>query len=313
MSSIIFFGTPELSRTIIMDIVDTVDMPVRAVVTQPDRPVGRHQVLTPSPVKSFAVEHGIPVQTPERLRGNTELFETLRAYDADWFIVAAYGRILPRDILDMPRRMCVNTHFSLLPHWRGASPIQASLLAGDTGTGVTIMEMSEGMDEGDILATETTAIRTDDTTATLTDHLAHMSAPLLLRTLRAIERGDTVHRIHQDSTLATYCTKIEKEHGRIDWHMSARDIYHRWQAFTPWPGIYTFFATKRLIIEACTLGQETTDVPAGTVLSRGDTIAVATAHGELVIHRVCMEGGRSQTAAEFVRGRRDFVGVRLPS
>ena len=175
MSSIVFFGTPEPARVILDHILHDPTLSVRAVVSQPDRPIGRHQILTPSPVRALAIEHGIPTHTPERLRKNTDFFDVLRSYEADWFIVVAYGRILPAEILTMPHHMCVNTHFSILPEWRGASPIQASLLAGDAETGVAIMEMSLGMDEGDILALRQEPIRTNDTTPSLTARLAHMS------------------------------------------------------------------------------------------------------------------------------------------
>ena len=217
-------------------------------VTNPDKPVGRDALLTSSPVKTLAMNHGIPVFTPLTVRGNTELFDTLRAFECDYFIVVAYGRILPNEILDMPKKMCINIHGSILPKYRGASPIQSALLHGEEVTGVTIMEMSEGMDEGDILKIREIPIDKNEMSGTLFEKFAEISGITLLDTLKELEHGG-ITPLPQDSKLATYCTKITKEDGLVSWDMTAKELYNKWQAYNPWPGIFTIYDEKRLLLE----------------------------------------------------------------
>lgn len=164
----------------------------------------------------------------------------MQSFACDYFVVVAYGKILPVEVLELPKNMCINIHGSILPAYRGASPIQSALLHGETETGVTIMKMSEGMDEGDILKIRTITIDSTDTAGTLFEKFAAISGPTLIQTLRELGAGG-ITPIPQDSTLATYCKKIEKEDGLIDWSRPAREIYHMWQAYTPWPGIYTIY------------------------------------------------------------------------
>lgn len=252
-------------------------MEVVFAVTNPDKPVGRDARLTPSPVKTEALLHGIPVLTPEKIRGNTELFATLQTFECDYFIVVAYGRILPNEILDMPKNRCINIHGSLLPKYRGASPIQSALLFGEEKTGVTIMEMTEGMDEGDILKMREITLSKDETSGTLFEKFADISGPTLLDTLKELEHGG-ITPLPQDDSQATYCTKITKEDGLVDWSMNAKDLYHKWQAYTPWPGIFTLYDRKRLLLEAVDWRNETnvTDTPPGTVIRLPDhSIAVS--------------------------------------
>ncbi len=249
MPRIGFFGTPSLAASVLTDILDHSDFEVVFVVTNPDKPVGRDQLLTPTPVKTIALEHDIPVFTPTKIRDNTEFLDTLRAFECDYFIVVAYGRILPKALLDIPKKMCINIHGSILPKYRGASPIQSALLHGETETGVTIMQMSEGMDEGDILKIRTIAIDPTETSASLFEKFAALSGPTLIQTLLELEHGGITPLV-QDTEQATYCTKIEKEDGKIDWQKTAKEIYQQWQAYTPWPGIYTEYEGKKLSLES---------------------------------------------------------------
>ena len=266
MPRIGFFGTPSLAASVLMDILDHSSFEVVCVVTNPDKPVGREQILTPTPVKIIAIEHDIPVFTPTKIRDNTEFLDTLRAFECDYFIVVAYGRILPKALLEIPKKMCINIHGSILPKYRGASPIQSALLHGETETGVTIMQMSEGMDEGDILKIRTIAIDPTETSASLFEKFATLSGTTLIQTLLELEHGGITPLV-QDIEKATYCTKIEKEDGKINWQKTAKEIYQQWQAYTPWPGIYTEYEGKKLSLASIeyantSLGQYT----AGTVV-----------------------------------------------
>lgn len=175
----------------------------------------------------------------------------LAQYECDYYIVVAYGRILPPELLDLPKKMCINIHGSILPAYRGASPIQSALLYGEKETGVTIMEMSEGMDEGDILKIRTIMIDPEETSTSLFAKFAQLSGPTLIQTLRELEMGG-ITPLPQDASQATYCKKIEKEDGLIDWSKSAQHIYQMWQAYTSWPGIYTMYNSKRLLLEQVT-------------------------------------------------------------
>jgi methionyl-tRNA formyltransferase len=244
-----FFGTPELSARVLEDIIATSDMEVVFVVTNPDKPFGRDQVLQSSPVKVLASSRDIPIFIPMKIRENKEFFDILRSFECDYFVVVAYGRILPLELLDIPQKKSINIHGSILPAYRGASPIQSALLHGEKETGVTIMEMSEGMDEGDILKIRTVPIDSIETAETLFEKFAEISGPTLIQTLRELETGG-ITPLPQDDSLATYCKKIEKEDGLVDWKKSADEIYHMWQAYTPWPGIYTLYEGKRLLLES---------------------------------------------------------------
>ncbi len=243
-----FFGTPELSRSVLMDIVHASDMEVVCVVTNPDKPFGREQLMRSSPVNILAQEKNIPVLTPIKIRENREFLDTLRSFDCDYFVVVAYGRILPLELLEIPKKQSINIHGSILPKYRWASPIQSALLSGERETGVTIMEMSAGMDEGNILKIRTIPIDQSETSQTLFEKFAKISGPTLIQTLRELETGG-ITALPQNDEEATYCKKIEKEEGLIDWSKSAEEIYHMWQAYTPWPGIYTIYEGKRLLLE----------------------------------------------------------------
>ena len=235
---IIFMGTAELSCASLEALARDEQWHVAAVVTQPDRPKGRELKPQPSPVKALALRLGLPVLQPARVRDEKFAAE-LRALRPDLIIVAAYGQILPQSILDLPRHGCLNVHASLLPKYRGAAPIQWALLSGETETGVTIMKVAAGLDTGDIVAQRRTPIEPGDDSATLHDRLARLGAELLVQTIPDYAAGKVQPR-PQPATGVSQAPKIKKEDGRIVWSRSAREIWNRLRAFTPWPGAFTF-------------------------------------------------------------------------
>jgi methionyl-tRNA formyltransferase len=324
--SVIFCGTPELSASVLRDLIATPDISVRAIITNPDKPVGRSGDLMPTPVKKVWIEHNIPVFTPLRIRENIELFDTLRSLHCDYLIVVAYGRILPLEFLEIPQKKSINIHGSILPKYRGASPIQSALLHWETETGVTIMEMSEGMDEGDILKIRIIPIAPDETSETLFAKFADISGPTLIQTLRELEMGG-ITPLLQDHTLATYCKKIEKEDGLIDWSRSAREIYQMWQAYTPWPGIYTIYEERRLLLEEVSLYRHSDegriqnsvrsedesflpqdDQSSGQIIKLEDgNIWVICGGWILTLSQLKLEWKKSSSAIQFERWREKFI------
>jgi methionyl-tRNA formyltransferase len=309
--SVIFCGTPELSAAVLRDLIATPDIEVRAIMTNPDKPVGRSGDLMPTPVKWVWIKHNIPVFTPTKIRENIELFDILRSLDCDYLIVVAYGRILPLEFLQIPQKKSINIHGSILPKYRGASPIQSALLHWEIETGVTIMEMSEGMDEGDILKIRNIPIASDETSETLFAKFADISGPTLIQTLRELETWG-ITPLPQDDSQATYCKKIEKEDGLINWSRSAREIYRMWQAYTPWPGIYTIYEGKRFLLEV--VSSEKWKVKSeklgnlGTVIKLEDgNIWVICDEWILTLHQVKLEWKKSQSIKDFVNGNQKFI------
>ncbi len=337
-----FFGTPYLASRILEDLLSDPDFEVAFAVTNPDKPIGRSWVLQPTPVKEIALENNISIYTPTKIRENREFFEQLWAHNCDYFIVVAYGRILPLEILQLPKKLCINVHGSILPKYRGASPIQAALLAGEKETGVTIMKMSEGMDEGDILKMRTIPIAIMETSETLFQKFADISGPTLIQTLRELEMWG-ITSLPQEHTLATYCKKIEKEDGLIDWSKSAEEIYHMWQAYTPWPGIYTMYEGKRLLLESVSVILGLSQDPetnnessiSGFLYRKGITpfsrrpsqewqsqgkviklddgrIWVICGQWILTLEQVKLEWKKSQSIKDFVNGNQKFIGFVMP-
>ncbi len=329
-----FFWTPNFAANVLRDLVSEWDMEVVFVVTNPDKPVGRNQELKSSPVKEAAKLYTIPVLQPQKIRGNNEFLDILRWYMCDYFVVVAYGKILPVELLEIPK-MCINVHGSILPKYRGASPIQAVLLNGESETGVTIMQMSEGMDEGDILMIERIYIDSRETSDTLFQKFEAISGKALIQTLRWIGAGQ-VHPVAQNHREATYCTKIEKEHGLVNWSLSVSHIYHMWQAYTPWPGIFTYYEGKRLLLEkvsADCLCEERSNPEKSRELPHGSWIASqARNDGEmrgtvvklpdggvwvicgdwvLTLEQVKLEWKKSQNIRDFVNGNQKFIWITL--
>ena len=313
---LIYLGTPPFAVPALERLIAT-GYEVVAVITQPDRPVGRKQTLTPPAVKQAAIEHGITVYQPEKIRTPEArtLFEPL-LQSVEVAIVAAYGRILPGWMLAAPRLGCLNIHSSLLPKYRGAAPINWAIAGGETETGVTIMRMDEGLDTGPILSQRAVAIEPTETAGELTVRLAELGADLLLESLPLFARGE-LQPVAQDESLATLAPILKREDGRIDWTMAAPVIVNRRRGFTPFPGCFTLFAGERLEI----IGAEAVDgrSPAGaapglvTAVER-DHFTVQCGEGtQLLVATVQPAGKRVMSVRDFLNGTKLKAGDRLDS
>jgi len=305
-------GTPNFSVPVLESLLRSTHHVV-AVYTRPDRPAGRGRQPMPSPVKSAALQAGIPVAEPQSLREETSATE-LRALNPDLVVVAAFAYLLPPQVLDVPRYGCVNVHPSLLPRHRGPSPVATALLRGDTETGVSVMLMDRGLDTGPILAQERIAIADEDTTGSLTMHLADLGASLLLGTIDGWLDG-SVSAQPQNERDATSSARITAREGRLDWSLSAEVLWRQVRAYHPWPGSYALWNGQRLKVHsALPLALQPPHAP-GTVVdvSGPCSVGVVTADGVLGLRRIQLEGKREATAEEFVRGHRDFVGSFLES
>ena len=302
---IVFMGTPDFAVPCLQRLLED-GHEVPAVFTQPDKPVGRHAVLTPPPVKQLALSHGIPVYQPTKMRDGT-VAALLRELAPDCLVVVAYGRILPQEILDVPPRGCVNIHGSLLPRYRGAAPIQWSVIRGETVTGVTSMFMDAGMDTGDIIDTLTTPIGENETAGELFERLAPLGARLLSTTLAAIADG-TVTRRPQNDAEATMAPMLEKAMGRLDLTRPARELHNQVRGMNPWPGAFCTAGGKTLKIHE-------TRVAAGSgapgTLLCADPVTVACGEGALQLVTVQPEGKPRMAAEAWLRGARLSQGARL--
>ena len=309
---IIFMGTPELAATSLAALLRESAFAIVAVVTQPDRPKGRDLKLQPSPVKQLALSAGLPVLQPAKAREESFLAE-LKTRQPDLIAVAAFGQILPKSLLEIPRLGCLNVHTSLLPKYRGASPIQSAILNGETETGVTIMQMDVGLDTGAILTQRPTPIHPEDNAATLHDRLALLGAELLVETIPAYAVG-TIQPQPQAHELATHVAKIKKEDGRIDWTQPAPAIWNRIRAFTPWPGAFTFLPAQPqpLLLKLWQAEVVSQSSAAGEILSADKNgIIIACGEGALRVTSLQREGGRRLSAPEFLAGHPLKSGVRL--
>ncbi|MDD5197374.1 MAG: methionyl-tRNA formyltransferase [Candidatus Gracilibacteria bacterium] len=307
-----FFGTPHLSARVLQDFLNSPQFKVDFVVTGEDKPIGRHQIITPNEVKNLALSQSIPVLQPARIRGNTEFLEEMQSYGVDYFVVVAYGKILPTEALRVPKKYPINIHGSLLPKYRGASPIQAALINGETETGVTIMVMNEKMDEGDIIDVKKIGIATSETAETLFEKFEEVSGNFAIKTIQKLDKGELVPR-KQNENEATYCKKIMKEDGLLDFSKSAEKLYHLHQGLTPWPGVYTMYKGKKCIIEKCFYTPHSEgDNEIGTVVQKGTEIGIVCGKGLLTLSQVKLEGKKSQSIKEFLNGQRDFIGSILP-
>ncbi len=313
---IVFMGTPEFAVPPLEHLVLN-QYQVVAVYTQVDKPAGRGRSLVSSPVKKAAATLNLPVVQLVSLKG-AEAVEQLVNFHPDVIVVAAFGQILPQSVLDIPRYGCINIHPSLLPRYRGSSPVAAPILAGDEFTGASIMLMDRGLDTGPVLARAQIPVSPQDTTGSLTDKLSQIAARLLQEVLVGWFRGEiTPHP--QNEAEATYSGNITKDEGEIDWHLPAVDIWRRVRAFHHWPGCYTRWQGKQLkIIEAVPLpGEKTLEVGQVVALPRiaeepGAVFGVGTGDGILGVLKVQLEGKRAMSAAEFLRGQREFIGAMLP-
>ncbi len=312
---VVFMGTPAFAVPCLKALIEA-DYDVVLAVMQPDKPVGRKRVMTAPPVKQLAEAHGIPVYQPARVKKNPEALETLKAVNADLFVVVAYGKILPQSILDLPRHGCINVHASLLPAYRGSAPIQWSIVKGEKETGITTMVMDAGMDTGDMLLKSTVPITHTDTAVTLSEKLSEAGAKLLLETLPGYLSGD-VKPVPQDHEAATTIPMLKKEDGELDWQKPAEALYNQIRGFTPWPGTYTFFKDKTLKVKRARLYMEQPDeyrgVP-GQILDVGkDFIRMRCGEGVLELLEVQLAGSKAMDAGSFARGQRltpaEFMGA----
>ena len=307
--NIVFFGTPDFAVPS-LKILGENGHRVRLVVTQPDRPKGRGRKTAPPPIKSEALKAGYDLVQPTSVR-DSALADRLRRVDPDFFVVVAYGGLLPANLLAMARHGAVNVHASLLPKYRGSAPIQWAIINGDAETGVTTMLLDPGMDTGDTLLSRATAIRPDDTASSLHDRLAEMGAGLLADTLTAWGSG-TVTPVPQDHGRATYAPILKKSDGRIDWQAPAPAIDAFVRGMTPWPGAFTFHKGKRLkIFATCRLQAETREIPGTVVRGFSGELRVATGSGVLAVTEIQGESGKRLPIAVFLRGCPMPPGTRL--
>jgi len=310
---IVFMGSPEFAvpalEKLVLDRYQVV-----AVFTQPDRPAGRGRALVPPPVKAAALEMGLAIEQPESLKTEGAIAQ-LSDYKPDVIVVCAYGQILPKAVLDMPRFRCLNVHFSLLPRHRGASPVVSTLLSGDEFAGVSVMIMTPKLDTGPVLARAAVTISPHDNAGTLTRKLGVVGADLLLEVLASWQRGE-IEPLPQDDSQASYFSQIKKEAGEIDWKLPALIIQRKVRAYNPWPGCFTTWRGKQLkIVEAEALPEEKTPGNGRVIdlTGRGDRLGIGTGQGVLVVKKLQLQGRRAVSAAEFLRGQRDFIGEKLPS
>ncbi len=300
---IVFIGTGEIGVPTLRALQKS-EHELGRVVTQPDKPVGREQKITAPPIKKALIAGGPkagPAQTlqPARIK-DREAINQIRALAPDVIVVMAYGQILPRAVLEIPKIGCLNLHASLLPRWRGAAPIQAAIAAGDREAGMTVMYMDEGLDTGDILLQRKIDISPSETGATLHDRLAQIAPEALLESLRLLAAGNAP-RIPQDQALATYAPKLNREAGRLNWNESVEAIERKIRAYNPWPGAFTEFSGRNLKIFAASI-VDLRGKP-GEILRKDRELVVATSDRALSLTDVQLEGKRRMSAAEFLRGR----------
>ncbi len=305
---ILFMGTPDFAVPSLQMLIDSTHEVV-GVVTQPDKPQGRKQILTPPPVKSLAQQHGIPVHQPVSLK-NEALLDLLHETQPDLILVVAYGKLLPKYILEFPKFGCMNIHGSLLPRWRGAAPIQWSVIAGDEFAGVATMKMAEGLDTGDIYLIERTKIGERETAGRLFDRLSHMGAHVLADTLVQLEQGNLVST-PQDEAQATHASMLDKEMAVIDWTKSAREIDCLIRGLNPWPIALTTLDGERMKVYSA-IPEQVQGQP-GTVLE-ADTkkgLLVACGMGALRVTELQMVGGKRMAANDYLRGHQIALGTKL--
>lgn len=299
---IIFAGTPDFAAEHLKTLLQS-EHEVVSVYTQPDRQAGRGRKLMASPVKQLAVENDIPVEQPLNFKSEESL-EALKAYDADIMVVIAYGIILPQAVLDAPKLGCINVHASLLPRWRGAAPIHRALLAGDSESGVTIMQMDAGLDTGDMLVITKCPIHGDDTSEQLHDRLIEIGQPALLEALSQLEQG-TAKPEKQDDSLSNYAHKLEKSEGLIDWTKSAAEIDCQVRGLTPWPGAFTVWKEQNVRIHKASVCADSTDAQPGNIVAMTtEGFEVATGSGTVLLEILQMPGKKAMSAKDILNARK---------
>ena len=311
---IVYMGTPDFAVPPLAALVQN-GYEVTAVVTQPDKPKGRGKTLLPTPVKEEAMKHDIPVYQPLKVR-EPEFVETLKKLEPDMIIVAAFGQIIPKTILDMPKYGCLNIHASLLPKYRGAAPIQQAVIDGEKESGVTIMQMGVGLDTGDMISQAVVPLAEDETGGSLFDRLSDVGAQLLVKTLEGLEAG-TITPVKQDDSESTYVKMLHKSFGKMDFNKSAAELERLIRGLNPWPSAFTYIDGKMLKIwDADVVDNisevQTDEVKPGQIVSVGkNTFAIACGQGYLVVNEVQLEGKKRMDSGSFLRGNKLEAGVML--
>jgi methionyl-tRNA formyltransferase len=304
----LFFGTPEIAVPALEALHAIAD--VRAVVCQPDKPAGRGLALRAPAVKVKALELGLPVEQPAKIK-TPEFAAWVRAKEADVALVMAYGRILPKAVLEAPRRGCMNLHASILPRWRGAAPINWAIAEGDAVTGVGLMQMDEGLDTGPVYATHEVPIDPDATAGELAERLAKCAAEVVRAELARAVAGELSPK-PQDASKATHARMLEKEDGRIDWSRPAKAVHDRARAMTPWPGAFTTLGGKLFkVLSTRAIGGEPGGEPGEVVAASKDRVEIACGNGRLALLRGQLEGKKPLDARELVAGRALALGAKL--
>ncbi len=308
---IVYMGTPDFAVPALAALVDA-GYEVAGVVTQPDKPKGRGKTLVPTPVKEEALKHGIPVYQPKKVR-EPEFVETLKEIGPDIIVVAAFGQIIPKEILDMPEFGCINIHASLLPKYRGAAPIQQAVINGDKEAGVTIMKMSTGLDTGDMISRASVLLTEDETGGSLFDRLADLGAGLLVKTLPSIFDRTAVYEPQPEESPTPYVGMITKQMGLLDFHKSAEELERLIRGMDPWPSAYTFLNGKSLKVWKAAVEQNASgsEEPGTVVASDKEGIHVACGQDRLVLKEIQLEGKKRMDAAAFLRGYSIETGTML--
>jgi methionyl-tRNA formyltransferase len=304
---LVYMGTPQFAVQPLLALVEA-GHEVVAVVTRIDKPAGRGRTVAAPAVKRAALERGLPVYQPKRVR-EPEFIETLKALGPEAIVVAAYGQILPKEILTLPKYGCINIHASLLPRYRGAAPITWAIVRGETETGNTIMQMDEGMDTGAILLQERIPIGSNDTAGTLTEKLSQQGARLITTALPLIASGKLTPTT-QDGSRATVAPLLKKEDGRIDWERGAQEIHDRVRGMNPWPGAYTVLDNKTVKLLETAVADGTAE-PGRLFEKDRNTLAAGTGDGLLLLLTIQPEGKKAMSAAEFLRGHRGIEGKKF--
>ena len=298
---IVFMGTPDFAVPTLNKLYES-EHEIAAVFTQPDKPKGRGYKLAPPPVKVLALEHGTPVYQPESLKKQPEMWDVLKEIAPDVIVVAAYGKILPKQVLDIPKYHCVNVHGSLLPKYRGAAPIQWSVLNGDDETGITTMLMGEGLDTGDILLQRSTPIGENETAAELFDRLAEIGADLLIETLEKLEKGE-ITPVKQDEELATYASILTKDMCMIDFNKPVKEVHKKICGLSDWPCAATTLDGKRLkVFRSQIVKDKMPGQQAGTVVDTKQ-FCVCSADGVIKLTEVQAEGSKRMRSEDYLRGK----------
>lgn len=308
MIKIVFMGSPEFALPSLRALAGANDYEVVGVVTQPDRASGRGREVKMPPVKTLALELGIPIMQPEKLRA-PEAMQQLKLWSPDLVVVAAFGQILKQDVLDLPRHGCLNVHASLLPRWRGAAPINAAILHGDEETGVTIMKMDAGLDTGAMLAKKSMRLPPDGTAGTVTSTLSRLGADLLIETLPRWLAGE-IQPTPQDDALSTYAPMLKKVDGRLDFSRDVNELERQVRALNPWPGAFMEFDGTMLKIHRARVGQivNLSHYEVGQRLTQANQPAVGARGGVLILDEVQPAGKKSMSGKSFLSGARNWVG-----